>query len=237
MPLHQSTRPGADLLHDVRSVEALREEILEAFSNVDEARSGEIMNEALSLYPVEDVCLHLLQPALIEVGEMWLDGKISVAVEHFASSFVRSRLSNLFHSSPHNTYGPLVLVGCAPEEFHELGAMFLSLFLRRAGFRVVYLGQNVPLESLQGMIHAMRPNVVCISATRAETASSLYSLRDFLDTMERKQGSAPLLAYGGRIFNRYPHITERLGGLYLGEDASEAVRKLSEKLRVSSGGQ
>ena len=41
----------------------------------------------------------------------------------------------------------------------------------------------------------------------------------------------PLLAYGGQVFNRYPHITERLGGVYLGEDARAAVSMLSERLR------
>jgi DNA-binding transcriptional MerR regulator len=222
--------PGA-LLHEARSAQALREELLRAFRAVDEDAAAQVMNEALSLYSIEDVSLQILQPALVEVGELWLDGEVSVATEHFASSFVRSRLANLFHSSPHNVYGPLVLVGCAPEEFHELGAMFLAVFLRRAGFRVVYLGQNVPLDSLQGMIASMKPDAVCISATRAETAASLVPLSDYLGDLQRTSGRATLLAYGGQVFNRYPHITERLGGVYLGEDARAAVNTLSERLR------
>jgi DNA-binding transcriptional MerR regulator len=222
--------PGA-LLHEARSAQALREELLRAFRAVDEDAAAQVMNEALSLYSIEDVSLQILQPTLVEVGELWLDGEVSVATEHFASSFVRSRLANLFHSSPHNPYGPLVLVGCAPDEFHELGAMFLAVFLRRASFRVVYLGQNVPLDSLHGMIAAMKPDAVCISATRAETAASLVRLSDHLAEMQRNTGRAPLLAYGGQVFNRYPHITERLGGVYLGEDARAAVNVLSERLR------
>jgi MerR family transcriptional regulator, light-induced transcriptional regulator len=219
------------LLHEARSVQVLRDELLRAFRAVDEDAAAQVINEALGLYSIEDVSLHILQPSLVQVGELWLDGEISVATEHFASSFVRSRLANLFHSSPHSVYGPLVLVGCAPDEFHELGAMFLAVFLRRAGFRVVYLGQNVPLESLQGMIAAMGPDAVCISATRAETAASLYQLSDYLEEMQRSAGRAPLLAYGGQVFNRYPHITERLGGVYLGEDARAAVTALTESLR------
>jgi methanogenic corrinoid protein MtbC1 len=191
------------------------------------------MTGALALYSVEDVCMNLIQPTLIAIGEAWHDEEISVAVEHFASSFTRARIENLFHSSPHNPYGPLVVVGCAPNEMHELGAMFLALFLRRAGYRVIYLGQNVPLDSLHGMIEALKPQAVCMSATRAETAATLYELRSFLDAVdaERGSGTAPLLAYGGRVFNRYPHITERLGGLYLGEDAREAVHALDDHIR------
>ncbi|MDQ3928366.1 MAG: MerR family transcriptional regulator [Chloroflexota bacterium] len=216
----------------VRSFEALRTELLDALKSVDEAHAGEIMTEALSLYSVEDVCVQIVQPVLVRVGELWLTGEVSVAVEHFASSFMRARLENLFNQSPHNIYGRFALVACAPGELHELGAMFLAIFLRRSGFRVVYLGQNVPLDSLLGMVRALHPDVVCVSATRAETAASLYNLRDSLDRLQQMEGYSPLLAYGGRVFNRFPHITERLGGLYLGEDARKAVVTLAERLRA-----
>ncbi|MDQ3930279.1 MAG: MerR family transcriptional regulator [Chloroflexota bacterium] len=215
----------------VRSFDALRAELLDALKSVDETRAGEIISEALSLYSVEDVCIRVMQQVLVRIGELWLTGEVSVAVEHFASSFVRARLENLFHQSPYNAHGPSALVGCAPGELHELGAMFLAIFLRRAGYRVVYLGQNVPLDSLLGMIRAQRPDVVCISATRAETAAALYNLRDSLDLVREREGHAPMLAYGGRVFNRFPHITDRLGGVYLGEDARKAVTTLTERLR------
>jgi DNA-binding transcriptional MerR regulator/methylmalonyl-CoA mutase cobalamin-binding subunit len=228
-------RPPAPATQEqaARSFPVLQASLMAALRSVDEPAAGEVLTEALSLYSVEDVCLKLIQPTLIEVGQAWLDGEISVAIEHFASSFARARLENIFHSSPHNMYGPLVIVGCAPEELHEIGAMFLAIFLRRAGYRVIYLGQNVPMESLQGMIQALKPHAVCISATRAETAASLYGLRAFLDRMKASEGRAPLLAYGGQVFNRFPHITERLGGFYLGEDVRAAVRALDEQLKHS----
>ena len=223
-------RPSASQ-SDLRSFDALQADLLDAFRRVDEQSAGVALTDALSLYSVEDVCLKLVQPTLVAVGQEWQDGEISVAVEHFASSFMRVRLENLFHASPHNFDGPLVLVGCAPNELHELGAMFLSVFLRRSGYKVVYLGQNVPLDSLTGMISYLKPQAVCISATRAETADALYSLRVFLDKLQEREGYAPLLAYGGNVFNLSPPITERIGGLYLGEDARAAVHALDERLR------
>jgi methanogenic corrinoid protein MtbC1 len=220
--------------NEATSFDALRADLLASFKAVDEARAGAILSNALSLYSIEDVCLNLLQPVLYDVGEGWLSGDISVAVEHYSSSFVRARLENLFHSSPNNPQGTLAIVGCAPNELHELGAMFMAVFMRRAGYRVVYLGQNVPIDSLISMVNALQPSVICMSASRAETAASLYKLREFLDDMERKYGRSPLLTYGGQVFNRYPHITERLGGIYLGEDARQALQKLGEHLGRSS---
>ncbi|MEO6458693.1 MAG: MerR family transcriptional regulator [Chloroflexia bacterium] len=216
--------------NELQSFDALRAALLDAFKAVDEAKAGAIVSDALSLYSIEEVCLHLLQPTLYDIGEGWLSGEVSVAVEHYSSAFVRARLENLFHSSPQNPQGTLAIVGCAPEELHEIGAMFMAVFMRRAGYRVVYLGQNVPIDSLISMVNALQPAVICISASRAETAASLYKLREFLDDMERRHGRSPLLAYGGQVFNRYPHITERLGGVYLGEDAQKALQKLGEHL-------
>lgn len=214
----------------ILSFEALRSGLMNAFRDVDEERASAVLTDAVSLYSLEDVCLQILQPVLAQVGQEWLEGKITVAVEHFAAAFVRTRLSNLFHSSHYNQYGPLVLVACAPSELHEIGPMFLAVFLRRAGFRVVYLGQNVPLESLEGMIESMHPDAVCISATRTEAAARLYTLGDFLHRLKQATGHVPLLAFGGQVFNHFPHITERLGGIYLGEDAAVAVQRLSERL-------
>jgi DNA-binding transcriptional MerR regulator/methylmalonyl-CoA mutase cobalamin-binding subunit len=235
-PIVQSATPGAILPRtpvesSTRSFSALQADILSAFRAVDEVRAGAVLTDALNLYSVEDVCIKVLQPALVQVGQAWLEGEITVAVEHFASSFTRARLENLFHASAHNVYGPLVIVGCAPEELHEIGALFLALFLRRSGYRVIYLGQNVPLDSLVGMIRATRPQAVCISATRAETAAALSELHGLLDGIKRESEHAPLLAYGGWVFNRYPQISDRLGGLYLGEDARLAVQALDERLR------
>lgn len=233
----QTTSPGlppSTTLDEVRSFDTLRVALLDAFKAVDEAKAGAILSDALSLYSVEDVCLQLLQPTLYAVGEAWLSGEISVAVEHFSAAFVRARLENLFHSSPPNPRGTLAIVACAPNEMHEIGAMFLAVFMRRAGYRVIYLGQNVPVDSLISMVNVLQPAVICISASRAETAASLNNLREFLDDMERRHGRSPLLAYGGQVFNNYPHITARLGGVYLGEDATKALQKLDEHLGRAS---
>ena len=221
---------ASQLPNEPRSFDALRAGLLSAFKAVDEAGANTILSEALGLYSVEDVCLQLIQPVLYEIGEGWSNGEISVAVEHFSSSFVRARLANLFHSSLHNSQGTLAIVACAPGELHELGAMFLALFMRRAGYRVVYLGQNVPVESLISMVSTLQPALICISASSAESAAPLHKLREFLDGMERKYGRSALLAYGGRIFNSHPAMTTSLGGLYLGEDAQRALHKLDEQL-------
>ncbi len=155
-------------------------------------------------------------------------GRWTIAQEHFASAFMRGRLANLLHSSPFNAAGLLVLVGCAPEELHEIGALILALYLRRAGYRVIYLGQNVPLDSLIGVISTLRPAVVCLSAMRPDTAGNLRPLPAQLNALTEGWDYRPLLGYGGAVFNHHPDLAAQMGAVYLGASGAAAVQRVRE---------
>ena len=211
----------------VQALETMRHEVLFALEHMDEVQAGQLLSEALSLYTVEQVLEQVIQPMLFEIGERWMSAEWTIAQEHFASAFIRGRIANMFHSSPFRQDGPLVLVACAPHELHEIGALVMALLLRRSGFKVIYLGQNVPVDSLVTMIRNLKPKAVCVSATRTETGANLPQLRQALEEMRAETGYAPVLAFGGGLFSRNPGLAERMGGHYLGGSASHAVNTLN----------
>lgn len=210
----------------VRSLSALLDELLHQLGQMQEAGAAGLISEALNLYTVEQVVDHLITPMLQQVGELWMAGTWTISQEHFASAFIRGRLATLLHSSPLNAAGPLVLVGCAPEELHEIGPLIVALYLRRAGYRVVYLGQNVPLDSLCGVISTLRPAVVCVSATRPDTAGNLRPLAAQLNALTTDWDYRPLLAYGGAVFNRHPRLAAQMGAIYLGASGEAAMQRV-----------
>ena len=55
-----------------------------------------------------------------------------VEVERFASNFLRRQVLRLLDRQP-PAMGRPVLVGCGPDEEHELGALLLTLLLRARG--------------------------------------------------------------------------------------------------------
>jgi methanogenic corrinoid protein MtbC1 len=226
--------PGTPLGVGARPISALVEELLVAYHDTDEHAANKILNDALALYSLEQVINELIYPSLTEVGDRWMRAEFTVAQEHFASALVRGRLANLFHSSPYFAAGPLILVACAPGELHEIGAQVLALFLRRSGYRVVYLGQNVPDESLVSMVRTLRPALVCCSASRAETAANLRYLAEAVQQMRAESGWAPVLAFGGSVFNRHPDLAAKMGAAYLGTDASAAVEQVGALLGGTS---
>jgi DNA-binding transcriptional MerR regulator len=118
-----------------RSFEAIRADLGQALLALDADRGELILSEAFALFSVEDVCLHVLQPLLVEVGDRWHAGELSVAEEHYVSSFVRGKLFSLLqaYQTP-DSRGPLVFTGCAPDEWHEVGILIVSIFLARRGY-------------------------------------------------------------------------------------------------------
>jgi len=190
----------------------------------DEPAAHRAISNAFAVYPVEEVCLGLFAPVLAEIGRLWSRGELSITVEHFASALIRAQLESLLRSAGGAESGPLVLIGCAPGELHELGPMTLALFLRRAAVRVAFLGQNVETESLLAAVSALRPACVILSAATRAPAEELARVAGQI---------SPLLAVGARLccggqaFINEPELADRLGDV-VQTDAREAVEQIKK---------
>src|SRR6266545_3045543 len=212
---------------DGRTFEALQAELGEALLVVDSDRAESVLAEAFALFSVEDVCLQVLQPMLIDIGERWHAGEVSVAEEHYASSFVRGRVFGLLHAyqTPDGA-GPLVFTACASDEWHELGVLLVSVFLARRGAAVRYLGPNLPLDALAAIVARHHPAAVVLSAQSAETARNLRPAAGLLDGPPPR----PLLFFGGQAFNVDARLRFRTPGTYVGPDAAAAATTILEQV-------
>lgn len=205
----------------------LRSRLFSALVDFDSTRSEQILGEAFALYPLEEVFLRLIQPTMVDIGESWHNGRLSVTAEHFATQFVRRKLAGLFNTYNVTDGRGLLLVGCAPSEQHDLGALMLAVFLVRHGWQVIYLGPEIPLRDMLDTIRHLQPDLVCMSASTTETAMQLLELGRAVQVLPPP---VPLYGYGGRAFNLNPILTQRMPGNFLGKDAQEAVETVTELL-------
>lgn len=212
----------------VRSTPQLSDELLQSFLDYDEQRADHLLEEASGLYSPEQVCLNIIQPVLIEVGERWLRNELTVATEHFATSVCRNRINAMIESLPIIEGGPLILMACAPHEYHELGVVITSFFLRRHGWKVIYLGQNVPALDLDKDLRRLKPDLVCFSATRTESVMFLVrQVSPLLDKLRAEVLPNLIAAYAGRIFQDEPGLHDLFKGwTYFGDDARQSVHLL-----------
>jgi MerR family transcriptional regulator, light-induced transcriptional regulator len=224
----QVAPPPAEPSDERRSFQALQAELGSALLALDADQAEAVLTEAFTLFPVEDVCLHVLQPLLIDVGERWHRGELSVAEEHYVSSFVRARAFALLHA--YQTPGPrgrLVLTGCAPDEWHEVGILLVSVFLARRGVAVRYLGPNLTLDGLVAIAARHHPAAIVLSAQSVESARKLAGTTNLLTGPEPR----PLLFFGGQAFNRNTRIRTSTPDTYVGADAASAADVIVAHLR------
>lgn len=232
MPVQQasateSAMPAAPVASGSLSLAGLSATLLRQFVNLDEAGAHWAMTQAFAVYSVEDVCISLLTPTLVRLGELWSEGAVSVTVEHFASALIRGRLESLYRSAPQTTTGPLMLVGSAPGELHDLGSLMLALFLRRAALRVVYLGQSVEATSLIATVGYLRPAGLALSASLPAHAETLIEMGRQLAALE---DSSTKYFVGGQAFVGEPGLVRRARGSYIGLDAHEAALEIQRRL-------
>jgi len=213
-----------------RAIGQLIDEIVRALMNFDSTQADHTLSEAFSIYPFEQVLLELVQPAMVDIGERWHRGEINVAAEHFATQFVRRKLASLLSIFEYTTRRATVVVGCAPGELHDLGALLSALFLVRRGWHVIYLGPQVPLFDLLETVHSVKPSLVCLSASTIETALELIPVaRGLTEAYPQVH-----FGYGGRVFNLNPELRHSMPGVFLGHDARELVDTAGQLLSVGS---
>lgn len=216
-----------------RAIERLVDELLRGLTEFDTQMAERLLSEAFSLYPFEQVLLDVVQPALVEIGERWHRGEINVAVEHFATQFIRRRLAGLLNLFEGSGQRATIIMGCAPHELHDIGVLLGSLFLVRRGWRVIYLGPQVPLADLIETMRLVKPGLVCLSASMAESAMELIDVARVL----RETFPQTRFGYGGRAFNLDPELRQAIPDAFLGHDAralAEAVGALLSRGSAAS---
>jgi MerR family transcriptional regulator, light-induced transcriptional regulator len=196
--------------------------LFHALMKHNESSAGELLREAHASFDVKTACLEVIVPCLVRIGDAWERGEIGVAAEHYASAFIRGKLLSLLQSYPMRRGAPLILSGCPAEEYHEIGSLILALLLRHDGYRVEYLGPDLPLADLAEYARYQHPRLICLSVTLQSHAGRLLSFQDELNAMQ----PAPLFGFGGQAFNTQPALREQVPGHFLGESLGDAVQSV-----------
>jgi MerR family transcriptional regulator, light-induced transcriptional regulator len=153
-------------------------ELAAALDAFDEPSAQAVIDRLLARTTLDAFLAEVVLPYLRELGERWERGKASVAQEHFASSILRGRLFGLARGWGLGL-GPLALLACLPGEQHELGLVSFGLALRARGWRIGYLGNDTPLDTLAGAADSLRPDLVVVSAVSGERIAAVGpALRD-----------------------------------------------------------
>jgi MerR family transcriptional regulator, light-induced transcriptional regulator len=164
-----------------------------AAERYDESSAIAAIREAIRELGWDAALEEVVFPALHRVGLYWQTAALPPASEHFVSELVRREIhAALSALPPAPPTSASVLLACPQDERHDLGLAALSLLLRRAGLRTIYLGADVPASDIIEAWDASRPDAICLSATSGDGLASLIRASRLI-TAERRA----LLFVGG----------------------------------------
>src|SRR3954467_2453831 len=150
----------------------MRDDLADALDHFDEPRAQAIVDRVLAVATVDTLLTDVVLPYLHELGERWTRGDASVAQEHFASSVLRGRLLGLARGWGQGL-GPAAVLACLPGEQHDLGLITFGLALRARGWRIVYLGTDTPIATIEETARETRAELVVLSAALPERVRAL----------------------------------------------------------------
>ncbi len=170
------------------SVDRLFEQALE----LDGPALEESLKRAVVAQGLGRFAEHVAAPLLRRLGEGWHLGEVTPAQEHVASAAMSRVLVGLRGG---RADGPVAVVGTLSGERHEVGALMVSAAAELAGWRVVYLGADLPPEEVALAAERTGARAVCVSVVYgrmpAETKAAFRGLRARLpETVEVYAGGS-----------------------------------------------
>ena len=141
----------------------LLQEMLSALDPFDRVNFERRLNGAVAIVPFEEALHGILLPLQEQIGQLWHDGHINVATEHYVTKQIQQKIFSAMNQLPVADFGPAVVVACPPDEMHDVAALTVAYRCRVRGCRVYYLGANVPVASLTQLCNNVRPDLTILS--------------------------------------------------------------------------
>lgn len=151
-------------------------QLVEAAKRLDRDRLTELLGEQRRRLPGGRFGREIILPFSELVGDLWALGNLTVAAEHLASEVVVQQLKQELMAA--SAQGPVLLAACLPGERHEWGFLVTLIELQQLGWRVRYLGADLPLKDVVDAAWTLVPRVLALSgADPQNVAARIAELR------------------------------------------------------------
>lgn len=153
---------------------------------------------------------NIIAVVLRYIGEDWHQNRLGVGTEHYLTEMVRDLMSGLrvaqedrLRDEASNNGGQpppykTAIAGCNEGNLHDLGARAIRMVLEQQGWRVVFLGADVPASEFAKMQVRHNAQLLCISFV---TASAMPRMTQTIEVLSKfYDASHPYhLAIGGHV--------------------------------------
>jgi DNA-binding transcriptional MerR regulator len=198
-----------------------RSRFIEAINRFDVVTADEEIRKAATLFPPRIIVKNIVSPILQEIGERWAHRDFGIAQEHIATNLLRNLLSSLFRLYPPDDEAETIVLATTNGERHEFGILIAALIAATRGWRVIYLGTDLPATEIIRTVKSVKARVLAISVV-----NSLNPLTgDELNLIAASLPQNTRVWIGGAEANRYRSIIERSDWVHI-HDSEELEDRL-----------
>lgn len=186
-------RPESDYLSQIES-------LVVAMIELNEDRFERILNQSIMKIGFEESLYHVIYPFFEKIGILWQTGTINPAQEHFISNLIRMKLCVAVDSLPavHDPHARKIILFLPEWELHEIGLLTYYYLSRKHGFKVIYLGQNVPILDLFSVAQTVEPDMI---ATYFVSAVGLPEMNKYIGMLAEHFSGKPIFVSGIQAAN------------------------------------
>jgi DNA-binding transcriptional MerR regulator/methylmalonyl-CoA mutase cobalamin-binding subunit len=170
----------------------------------------------------------VLVPLLKEIGERCRVGSMRISQEHVATAVLRTYLAQLVAGYTVTERAPVLVIATPAGQRHELGALMVALSAAAEGWKVVYLGADLPAEEIAYVALETRAVAVALSIVYPPDDPRV---RDELRRLRRTLPDVALFV-GGHGASGYEAVLTEIGAIP-SSDLYDFRRRLGELRKAS----
>jgi methanogenic corrinoid protein MtbC1 len=195
---------------------------LDALLRLDrEAAINKVLKEISSGLTVGNLFNHVIYPVQQEVGRLWQGNEITVLQEHYCTAATELLVARVRSRLVAGTRDVRALALCPEEEQHCLAMRMFADLLETDGWKVTYIGTNVPTNDVLKYVKTNAPDLLALSAA---TPLSLKKARELIAAIRRiSPKNTPWILVGGSALNSDPNLWKTLGADAFSPDLPSGV--------------
>ena len=168
-------------------------------SGSEEEAAEQLISDRLKGKPLAEIFDKHIFAAMLEIGDMWANGVITVTQEHLATRAAFAAVHKLRSLLPVPRMNGLMAMCCTIEgDLHDLPIYLAQLIMENKGWEVINFGANTPLYALNEEVASHPPNLICMSATIINDPERL--VREYKTLRDKAARHRIPVVLGGKAF-------------------------------------
>jgi len=232
LQMHPSNGQPARALSPAPAASKYLDESLAAVKSLDTRALDATLKRAATELGAQGLLQRIVNPLVQRIGDLWRDGTLTAAHEHFASAVIRVFLGQVAKPFAGTESAPVLVVATPTGQLHELGALLVGAAASNLGWHVTYLGASLPAAEIAGAARQNRARAVALSLVYPEDDPRMEG--DLARLRESLPAEIPLLV-GGRAAPAYQSVLRKIGATQI-EDLTTFCSTLDELRKPASKG-